>query len=93
MPKISTTIQLPKNVMDDLNKYKADSGVSKNVIVERSLRALFEGRIFDLPDDLMAYLRRVEEEWGTTSSFIIEKALRIFIAEDIETKIKSERKR
>jgi len=82
--KVATTIQLPKAVMDGLNEFKDERGVSKNVIIERSLKALFEGRIIDLPDDLMARLRRIHEEFGSPPSFVIEKALRIFFAEDIE---------
>jgi len=82
--KLSTTIQLPEDVMEALNSFKEKSGVSKNIIIERSLRALFEGRIIDLPNDLMVHLRKIEEEFGSPSSFVVEKALRTFFAEDIE---------
>ena len=90
--KVATTIQLPQDVMNALNEYKTESGVSKNAIIERSLRALFDGRIIDLPDDLMARLRGIEEEFGSSSSFVIEKALRIFFAEDIDMKTLKEKK-
>jgi predicted transcriptional regulator len=83
MRKVSTTIQLPQDVMEALNRYKAESGVSKNVIIERCLRALFEGRIIDLPEDLMEKLRRVEEEFGSPPSFVIDRALRLFFDRNI----------
>jgi len=91
MRKVSTTIQLPRDLYEALNEYKARTGASKNVIIERALRAFFEGRVLDLPEDLMERLREIEELYGSPPSFVVERALRIFFAEDIEMRVKRRR--
>ncbi len=80
MPKISTTIQLPEDVMKTLNQLKAETGMSKNIIIEKCLRALFEGRIFNISKDILQRLKWMEENLGSDPSFIVENALRLFFS-------------
>lgn len=75
--KISTTIQLPKDLYDKLEQLKKDTGLSKNKIIERSLRALVEGRVFDLSPDLMKRIRELQRNFGVDPSFLVDRALRL----------------
>lgn len=82
MRKKSTTIQLPEELLNQLNEYKKSTDISRNIVIERCIRAFFEGRIIDIPEDLMEKLAAIQLEFGSPYSFIIERALRLFLAEE-----------
>lgn len=93
MRKVSTTVQLPKDLYETLEELKKKTGLSKNKIIELSLRAYVEGRAFNISPDLMKRLKEIQRNFGVDPSFLVDRALRLFfqISDEIGKEIEIER--